>query len=81
MLPDRECTTWEEVLAFYDKVGCVLKTEEDCCNLAHYSYGIHRGGAFTPVKCPCCDYYEDNEEKWRAELAEEQGMDEDERKV
>lgn len=78
--PDFEAETWDDVLDFYDHVGCVLKTAKDCCEFAHYSYGIWRGEAFTPIKCRLCGYCEDDEESWLATVTEEQQMDETERK-
>ena len=36
---------------------------------AHYSWGVHRGGAFTPVKCTLCGYAAATERKWRADVA------------
>ena len=62
IFPDGEMHTWADVLAFYRETGCYLKTERDCCELAHYSYGVHRGVAFTPVKCRLCGYECDTEE-------------------
>ena len=62
MFPESDFFTWDEVLVFYRQSKCVLKTEKDLCELAHFSYGIHRGGAFTPVKCRLCGYKCDTEE-------------------
>ena len=65
VFPERDFSTWEEVLAFYARTKCILKTEKDMCELAHYSHGIHRGVAFTPVKCRLCGYKCDTEEAAR----------------
>ena len=62
VFPEGDCCTWDEVLEFYRQTNCVLKTEKDLCELAHYSYGIHRGGAFTPVHCKLCGYTRETEE-------------------
>eukprot|EP00965_Chrysotila_dentata_P011375 371562-Pleurochrysis_carterae.AAC.1 len=35
---------------------CAIKTFDRCCRLNHLSPGLARGGAFTPVDCPCCGY-------------------------
>jgi hypothetical protein len=78
--PTRRLTSWAEILSFYAEVGCKLKTEEDMCELAHYSFGIHRGGAFTPVKCRACGYCQDCEEDWRADLDAFEGGTEDAQK-
>eukprot|EP00965_Chrysotila_dentata_P105966 3499548-Pleurochrysis_carterae.AAC.1 len=48
-------------------VGCRIKSFELMCALAHFSPGVARGGAFTPSKCPCCDY-EPTERKWKADM-------------
>ena len=45
-----------------------MKTEEEMCEWAHYSFGIHRGRAFTPVHCRLCGYKAATETKWRADV-------------
>lgn len=63
-------STYEEMLKYIDvTVGCEFKKEEDLCNLAHYSYGVHRGGAFTKINCACCEYAP-TEQQWRRDLAD-----------
>ena len=47
--------------------------------LAHYSYGILMGGAFTPVHCTACGYKAKTEVKWRADLNAWETADDDAR--
>jgi hypothetical protein len=62
--------SYEEMLKYITiTVGCEFKSEEDMCNLAHYSYGVHRGGAFTKINCACCEY-SPTERQWRRDLAD-----------
>ena len=61
-------STWAEVRAWYDAVGCEMKSLDDLCELAHYSKGVLLGGAFTPINCRLCGY-NPTEAKWRADLA------------
>ena len=66
--PKDAVTTKEEMLAAINAVGCKMKTEEEMCEWAHYSFGIHRGRAFTPVHCRLCGYKAATETKWRADV-------------
>eukprot|EP00965_Chrysotila_dentata_P032202 1074247-Pleurochrysis_carterae.AAC.1 len=60
----------DEMLRYCEnEVKCHMKTFYDMCALAHYSPGVARGDAFTPFRCPCCDFAP-GEEEWRAELRE-----------
>ena len=48
--------SYEDVLAFYDEVGCEFKTEDFLLSCAHLSKGLYHGGSFTPFECPDCGY-------------------------
>ena len=39
-------TTWAEVSAWYDEIGCVVKTLEKVCELNHYSHEVLQGKPF-----------------------------------
>jgi len=69
-----EVSSYEQILEYCDKIGCVIKTEDQMCCWAHYSPGAARGGAFTRFECSCCSYAP-SEKKWRADLAAWHTMD------
>ena len=79
--PKEAVSSKAEMLAAVKAVGCQLKTEEEMCEWAHYSYGIHRGRAFTKVHCRLCGYKAETEAAWRADLLAWERMSEDERKA
>ena len=79
--PKDAVTTKEEMLAAINAVGCKMKTEEEMCEWAHYSFGIHRGRAFTPVHCRLCGYKAATETKWRADVLAWEKMSDEERKA
>ena len=54
LTPIKAYETLSEIVAWYARAGCRLKTLKDMCMLAHYSYGILMGGAFTKVHCTLC---------------------------
>ena len=64
-------TTWAEVLAWYDTIGCVVKTLEKVCELNHYSYEVLQGKPFKRFKCtqPGCAYEAKSEQEWRTDVA------------
>uniref|UniRef100_A0A7S4BZD0 Uncharacterized protein n=1 Tax=Chrysotila carterae TaxID=13221 RepID=A0A7S4BZD0_CHRCT len=66
--PTQAVTTYDEMLDYFEEsVGCVVKSFEVMCSLAHFSPGVARGGAFTPFQCPCCDY-KPTERAWKADI-------------
>ena len=54
--PDSQFATYEEMLQFYDSVGCEFKTEDFLLANAHLSKGLFHGGTFTKFTCPDCGY-------------------------
>jgi hypothetical protein len=48
--------TYDEVLEFFDSIGCEFKTEDFLLACAHLSKGLFYGGKFTKFKCPDCGY-------------------------
>ena len=71
-------STYEEMEAFIiNEVGCEMKSEDDLCAYAHYSIGVHHGGAFTSFTCPCCGY-SPHESEWRASIKAYQSMTDEE---
>ena len=66
--------TIEESVSGYDKmieyiegtVGCEIQGAEAMCRNAHYSYGVWKGGTFTPINCRCG--YNPTEAEWRSDL-------------
>ena len=68
VFPDHPMETYEEMMAYIDEVGCVIKTHEELCSWAHYSPGVAKGARFTAFKCGCCGYAP-KERQWRADLA------------
>eukprot|EP00965_Chrysotila_dentata_P029390 976632-Pleurochrysis_carterae.AAC.1 len=66
--PPHHVTSYDGMLNYCEKaIGCRIKSFEVMCALAHFSPGVARVGAFTPFKCPCCDY-EPTERKWKADM-------------
>ena len=63
-------SSWVEVLAFYARSGCVIKTPETVCELNHYSYEVLMGRPFKRFKCsqPGCDYEAKTEADWRRDM-------------
>tara|TARA_B110000046_G_scaffold183516_1_gene219765 strand:+ start:741 stop:1991 length:1251 start_codon:yes stop_codon:yes gene_type:complete len=48
--------SYDEMLAFWDEIGCEFKTEEFMLACAHLSKGLFNGGKFTKFTCPECGY-------------------------
>ena len=70
--------SYEEICEYCDEIGCEMKTFDEMCSWAHYSPGVARGEAFTPVHCNCCGYKADTEAKWRADLKAWHAMSDEE---
>eukprot|EP00965_Chrysotila_dentata_P069158 2285453-Pleurochrysis_carterae.AAC.1 len=57
--------TFTKMMNYIKKeVGCTFKDSEFmCCEVAHFSPGVARGGRFTKFTCSCCGY-SPTETKW-----------------
>eukprot|EP00966_Prymnesium_polylepis_P178711 4138413-Prymnesium_polylepis.1 len=44
--PDEPAKTWADCLAFFDKIGCVMKDLVTICELNHYSLEVLEGRKF-----------------------------------
>ncbi|KAL1529364.1 hypothetical protein AB1Y20_000316 [Prymnesium parvum] len=78
--PDTPAQSWDDVLAFYDSVGCSLKDLETICELNHFSHEVLHGRPFKPFKCRC-GYNSGSEREWRAAVEGHMQLDEAERKA
>ena len=65
--PDSDFACYDDMLQFYEEIGCVFKTEDFLLACAHLSKGCFYGGKFTPFECPCCGY-KPSAAKYRADL-------------
>ncbi|KAL1529462.1 hypothetical protein AB1Y20_000409 [Prymnesium parvum] len=67
--PDKKAKTcWEDALAFYDSVGCQLKSLRTICELNHFSYEVLLEQPFREFSCRC-GYQSGNEaSSWRAQV-------------
>ena len=61
-------TSYEEMLAFYERIGCEFKSEDFLLACAHLSKGLFYGGRFTAFECPECGY-KPSPAKAKADLA------------
>ena len=77
--PTTPFETYEQVLEYIESMGCEMKTFEEMCSWAHYSAGVAKGGAFTPVECNCCGYKASTEAKWRADMAAYEKLSDEEK--
>ena len=50
--PGSQFSSYEEMLEFYDRIGCEFKTEDFLLACAHLSKGLFYGGKFTPLHVP-----------------------------
>ena len=48
--------SYDEMLAFWDEIGCEFKTEDFILACAHLSKGLFYGKNFTKFVCPQCNY-------------------------
>ena len=73
-------TTYEEMVAFWDSIGCEYKSEDFILACAHLSKGLYYDGRFTPFTCPECAY-SPSASKSKADLAKFNAMTDAEQKV
>ena len=71
---------WNDCVAFYRSIECVLKTLKSMCEMNHYSFDILEDRRFKPFKCRC-GYASSNESNWRAEMEAHAQLDEESKKV
>ena len=54
--PGSQFESYDEMLEFYERIGCEFKDEDFMLACAHLSKGLFYGGKFTPFECPECGY-------------------------
>lgn len=74
--PAERARVWQDVLNFYDSIGCVLKDLQTMCELNHYSHEVLLGRKFKPFSCRC-GYQSGNEAEWRATVEQHHALDEE----
>lgn len=67
--PDVPLVSWNQVLQFYDSIGCTLKDLKTICELNHYSFEVLEGREFQPFSCRC-GWKSGNEASWRRAVEE-----------
>ena len=72
--------SYEEMVGFYDEIGCEFKSEDFLLACAHLSKGLFYGGKFTPFTCPDCGY-SPSAAKAKADLAVFNAMTDEEQQV
>ena len=78
--PGTEFGSYEEMLEFYDRIGCEFKTEDFLLANAHLSKGLFYGGKFTRFTCPDCEY-SPTATQAKADLARFNALTDEERKI
>ena len=73
-------STYEEMIEFYDSIGCEIKTEDFMLACAHLSKGLFYGGRFTKFTCPECGY-SPSAAKAKADLARFNSLSDEEQKA
>ena len=75
----KEFGSYDEMLSFYDGIGCEFKDEEFLLACAHLSKGLFYGGRFTPFTCPDPNCgYSPGAAQAKADLARFNAMTDDE---
>ena len=77
--PGSQFSSYEEMLEFYDRIGCEFKTEDFLLACAHLSKGLFYGGKFTPFTCADCGY-SPTAARARADLARFKSLSDEEQK-
>ena len=74
---------WAEVEAWYNEIGCAVKTDEQVCMLNHDSYEDYCGRPFKKFKCSQsgCGYEASTIEQWRGDKAAHFNLESAERKA
>ena len=77
--PGSQFNRYQEMLDFYERIGCEFKTEDFLLACAHLSKGLFYGGKFTPFECPDCGY-KPTAARARADLARFNALSDEEQR-